>query len=189
MSTRIRMIVLGSLLAVGCAACPVSAAAVADPGVSRTATATATGAEGVPRLGNVFLIIGENKTYSHLTTTNAPFLMGTVRQKGAWLSNYYAATHWSQANYVALVTGQFTRCEQQDVGTACHQNIDNLYHQMDVAGLSWKVWLGAGTAKSDTGSGGSRARKTAGPLAGFLTTGNPPTLFQHIAGTSGVWST
>ena len=158
MSRRIRMIVLGSLLAVGCAAGPVSAAAVADPGVSRTATATATGAEGVPRLGNVFLIIGENTTYSHLTTTNAPFLMGTVRQKGAWLTNYYAATHWSQANYVALVTGQFTRCEQQDYGTACHQNIDNLYHQMDVAGPTWKVWLEAGTAKCDTGSGGSCAR-------------------------------
>jgi hypothetical protein len=25
-----------------------------------------------------------------------------------------AATHWSQANYVALVTGQFTACEQKD---------------------------------------------------------------------------
>src|SRR5258707_1437102 len=167
MSTRIRMIVLGPLLAVGCAACPVSAAAVADPGVSRTATATATGAEGVPRLGNVFLIIGENTTYSHLTTTNAPFLMGTVRQKGAWLSNYYAATHWSQANYVALVTGQFTRCEQQDFGTACHQNIDNLYHQMDVAGLSWKVWLEGGTGQSEPGLGRSCLGNNGGPLAGF----------------------
>src|SRR5260370_5295375 len=136
MRTRIRMIVLGSLLAVGCAAGPVSAAAVADPGVSRTATATATGAEGVPPLGNVFLIIGENTTYSHLTTTNAPFLMGTVRPEAAWLTNYYAATHWSQANYVALMTGQFTRCEQQDGGTSCHQNVDSLYHQMDVAGVT-----------------------------------------------------
>src|SRR6266851_6887134 len=141
MGRRIRMIVLGSLLAVGCAAGPVSAAAVADPGVSRTATATATGAEGVPRLGNVFLIIGENTTYSHLTTTNAPYLMGTIRPKSAWLTNYYAATHWSQANYVAMVTGQFTRCEQQDGGISCHQNIGNLFHQLDQAGRTWKVWL------------------------------------------------
>src|SRR5258707_12182945 len=110
MSTRIRTIVLGSLLAVGCAAGPVSAAAVADPGVSRTATSTATGAEGVPRLGNGFLIIGENTTYSHLTTTNAPFLMGAVRQKGPWLTNYYAATHWSQAHYVGPLAGQSTPC-------------------------------------------------------------------------------
>jgi hypothetical protein len=96
----------------------------------------------------VFLIIGENTTYSHLTMSNAPYLLGTIRPRAAWLSNYYAATHWSQANYVALVTGQFTRCQQQDGGIACHQNIDSLFHQMDVAGLSWKVWLEAGTAKA-----------------------------------------
>src|SRR6476646_10731134 len=61
--------------------------------------------EGVPRFGHVFLIIGENTTYSHLTTTNAPYLMGTLRAQSAWLSNYAAATHWSQANYVALTAG------------------------------------------------------------------------------------
>src|SRR5438128_10186055 len=89
--------------------------------------------EGVPRFGHVFLIIGENTTYSHLTATNAPYLMGTIRPHSAWLTDYRAATHWSQANYVALVTGQFTRCEQQDGGASCHQNIDNLFHQMDIA--------------------------------------------------------
>ena len=44
-------------------------------------------------------------------------------------SNYYAATHWSQANYVALMSGQFNHCQQQDGGIACHQDVDNLYHQ------------------------------------------------------------
>src|SRR5260221_6750614 len=70
--------------------------------------------EGVPRFGHVFMIIGENTTYDHLTSTNAPYLMGTIRPQAAWFTEYYGATHWSQANYVALVTGQFTRCEQQD---------------------------------------------------------------------------
>src|SRR5262245_7339874 len=83
--------------------------------------------EGVPAFGHVFLIIGENTTYSHLKASNAPYLMSTIRARAAWLSNYYAATHWSQANYVALVTGQFTRCEQHDGGIGCHQNIDNLF--------------------------------------------------------------
>ena len=136
----------------------------------------------------MFLIIGENTTYSHLTATNAPYLMDTIRPRAAWLTNYYAATHWSQANYVALVTGQFTRCEQQDGGAACHQNVGNLFHQLDVAGLSWKVWLEAGTAKCDTGSGGSCTSNTACPLTGFYTTGNPPILFDDIEGPGGVWS-
>jgi hypothetical protein len=89
---------------------------------------------------------------------------------------------------VALVTGQFNRCEQQDGGIACHQNIDNLYHQLDQAGLSWKVWLEAGQAKCDTGSGGTCTSDTPCPLSGFYTTGNPPILFDNIEGPGGVWS-
>jgi len=114
-----------------------SKAAAAD-GARVSARATT---ENVPGFGHVFLVIGENTTYSHLTTTNAPYLMTSIRPRSAWLANYYAATRWSQANYVALVTGQFNRCEQRDGGIACHQNTDNLYHQLDVAGLSWQVWL------------------------------------------------
>jgi hypothetical protein len=144
--------------------------------------------EGVPRFGHVFLIIGENTDYAHLTPTNAPYLMTSVRPRSAWLENHYSATHWSQANYVALVTGQFTRCEQQDGGIACHQDVDNLYHRLDLARQTWRVWLEAGTAKCDTGSGGSCASNDPCPLTGFYTTGNPPILFDDVEGPGGVWS-
>ncbi len=144
--------------------------------------------EGVPRFGHVFLIIGENTTYDHLDATNAPYLMGAIRSKAAWLTEYYAATHWSQANYVALVSGQFTGCEQKDYGTLCHQNVDNLFHQLDLAHLTWKTWLEGGTAKCDTGSGGSCTSITACSLTGFYTTGNPAILFDNIEGANGVWS-
>jgi hypothetical protein len=142
----------------------------------------------VPRFNHVFLIIGENTTYDHLNSTNAPYLMNTVRPQAAWLTQYYAATHWSQANYVALISGQFTPCEQQDGGLSCHQNVDNLFHQLDVAKLTWKTWLEAGTAKCDTGSGGSCTSNTACPLTGFYTTGNPAINFDDIEGPNGVFS-
>ena len=177
MRIRIGALVVAPVtLAAVCAALAVPASSAASPG------------EGVPAFGHVFLIIGENTTYSHLTASNAPYLLGTIRPQAAWLTNYDAATHWSQANYVALVTGQFTDCEQKDGGVACHQNVDNLFHQLDAAGLSWKVWLEAGTAKCDTGSGGSCASNTPCPLSGFYTTGNPPILFDDIEGPNGVWS-
>lgn len=144
--------------------------------------------EGVPRFGHVFLIIGENTTYSHLTTTNAPYLMSTIRPDSAWLTAYYAATHWSQANYVALTSGQFTRCEQQDGGSTCHQNIDNLFHQIDVSGQAWKTWLEGGTAKCDTGSGSTCPPQGPCPLTGFYTTGNPAILYDNVEGANGVWS-
>jgi hypothetical protein len=146
--------------------------------------------EGVPRLGHVFLIIGENTDYGHLTPTNAPYLETVLRPQSAWMDNYYAATHWSQANYIAMVTGQFTGCEQKDGGIACHQDIDNLYHELGLERVpkSWKVWLEAGTAKCDTASGGNCTSDTPCPLSGFYTTGNPPTQLDDIEGPGGVFS-
>jgi hypothetical protein len=152
------------------------------------ATGKASTQEGVPRFNHVFLIIGENTTYEHLDQANVPYLMGTIRPKAAWLTEYYGATHWSQANYVALVSGQYTNCEQHDYGALCHQNVDNLFHQLDLAELTWKTWLEGGSAKCDTGSGGTCTSQAACPLTGFYTTGNPAILFDNIEGPGGVWS-
>jgi len=104
------------------------AATVAVLGFTALAQASAAGggAEGVPRFGHVFVIIGENTDYQHVTTTNAPYLMTTIRPSSAWFDNYFSATHWSQANYVALMSGRFTACEQSDGGYACRDDADNL---------------------------------------------------------------
>jgi hypothetical protein len=144
------------------------------------ASAARRGADGVPRFGHVFVIIGENTDYQHVTTTNAPYLTTAIRSSSAWFENYYAATHWSQANYVALTSGQFTSCEQKDGGYACRDDVDNLFHQLDGAGKRWTVWLDSATGKCDTGSGGSCASNVPCPLTGFYTTGNPPIDFTDI---------
>lgn len=160
------------------------AAAVAALGLAALAQVSAAGGgadDRVPRFGHVFVIIGENTDYQHLTATNAPYLMTQIRPSSAWFTDHYAATHWSQANYVALTSGQFTPCEQQDGGYACRDDVDNLFHQLDGAGLSWKVWLEAGTAKCDTGSGGSCTSNDPCPLTGFYTTGNPPIDYTDIS--------
>jgi len=145
------------------------------------ASAAGGGADGVPRFGHVFVIIGENTDYQHLTTVNAPYLMTTVRPSSAWFANYYAATHWSQANYVALTSGRFTACEQADKGYACRDDVDNVFHQLDGRRMSWKTWLEAGTAKCDTGSGGACTSNDPCPLTGFYTTGNPVIDYTDIS--------
>jgi Phosphoesterase family len=191
MRVKVGIGVVSALATVAMAASVATAASATMAAAGSQHRASSSGpapVEGVPRFGHVFLIIGENTTYSHLTTTNAPYLLGTIKPRAAWLTNYYAATHWSQANYVALMTGQYTRCEQHDGGVACHQNIGNLYHELDRAGLTWKVWLEAGTAKCDTASGGTCTSNTPCPLVGFYTTGNPPVQLDNIEGPGGVWS-
>ena len=54
--------------------------------------------DGVPEFGNVFVIIGENTEYSALTKNNAPYLLGTIKPESAWLTNYWATTHYSESN-------------------------------------------------------------------------------------------
>jgi len=89
---------------------------------------------------------------------------------------------------VALVSGQFTNCQRHDYGVLCHQNVENLFHQLDVAHLTWTAWLEGGSAKCDSGSGGGCTSETARPLTGFYTTGNPAINFDDIEGPHGVWS-
>jgi phosphatidylinositol-3-phosphatase len=152
-----------------------------------------TGREGVPALGHVFVIIGENTDYAHVTATNSPYMIKTLKPKSAWLSHYYAATHWSQANYVALMSGQFNHCQQQDGGIACHQDVDNLFHQLDLAGTGWKTWLEDEGARCGNlvpigYSSGTCVPHGNCPLTGFYTTGNPPIVFDDIEGPGGVFS-
>src|SRR3954469_18580991 len=161
------------ILAILCAALSLLAASSAPVGAASTS---------VPRLGHVFLIVGENTDYSHVTATNSPYTIGTLKPHSAWMTNYYAATHWSQENYVALTSGQFNRCQQQDGGIACHQDVDNLYHQLDLAGIGWKTWLEDEGARCGNLVPNDATETLAAatdcvphgncPLSGFYTTGN-----------------
>ena len=96
---------------------------------------------GVPRFTHVFLIVGENTTYSQLSANNAPYQMTQLRPNSAWLTNYWATSHYSTSNYVAMTSGQYNACEQADVKPIdCHQHVDNLFHQLDGVGASWLEW-------------------------------------------------
>ena len=98
-------------------------------------------AQPVARLGHVFVIIGENTSRSQLTASKAPFQIETLKPTSAWLTNYSATTHWSTANYIAMTSGQYTDCEQLDLGPAdCHQGVENIFHELSVAGVSWQEW-------------------------------------------------
>jgi phosphatidylinositol-3-phosphatase len=97
--------------------------------------------EGVPSFGNVFVIVGENTSLSQLNKNDAPFQLGWVRHHSAWLTNYWGISHWSTSNYIAMTSGQFLRCHQLDLKPAdCHQHVNNLFHQLDVAGVLWLEW-------------------------------------------------
>lgn len=144
----------------------------------------ATGLEGVPAFGHVFVIIGENTELGQINESNAPFLLGTVKPGAAWLTNYFAVTHFSEANYAAMTSGQFTRCEQFDGAIAsCHQDVENVFHQLDGAGVPWQSWLESMPAPCYVVSAGS-----AKTLNHYAPKHNPAVFYDNVEGLNGVWS-
>ena len=108
-------------------------------GCGRGLRAAATpAAAAVPHLGHVFLIVGENTSYAQITPRHAPFLTGTVKARGAWVTNEHSFTRSSSlGQYVAMVSGQFTRCEaHNDLPDHCHQRAPSLFSQLAASGRS-----------------------------------------------------
>jgi hypothetical protein len=110
----------------------------------------AVGSEGVPALGHVFAIVGENTSLSQITPGHAPYLSSVLKPRAAWLTRYFALTDGSLGDYVGMTSGQFIRCEKNndfpftngDVPGqhACHQHVDNLFHQLDLRRIPWQEW-------------------------------------------------
>jgi hypothetical protein len=107
---------------------------MALPGASASAA--------VPRFGHVFLIVGENTSYSQVTAAHAPYITRTLRPEGAWLSNYRTFPQsGSLGQYIAMVSGQFNRCEaNNDLPARCQQSLPNLFGQLASSGRSWRDW-------------------------------------------------
>jgi phosphatidylinositol-3-phosphatase len=136
--------------------------------------------DGVPQFGNVFVIIGENTDYSALTKKNAPYLLGTIKPESAWLTNYWATTHYSESNYVAMTSGQFTPCEQKDGPIAsCHQDVPNLFNQLDVTygSNAWQSWMESMPLPCYTSSAGGDPG-----LNHYAPKHNPALIFDDVAG-------
>jgi hypothetical protein len=116
----------------------------------RSTASAAGGSEGVPAFGSVYLIVGENTSLSELTPSRAPYLTGTLKPRAAWVTRYFALTDGSLGDYVAMMSGQFIGCERNNDFSftsgdipgqhGCHQNVDNLFHQLDTRGIAWQEW-------------------------------------------------
>src|SRR4051794_11364953 len=144
----------------------------------------ASGLEGVPAFGHTFVIVGENTELGQINKSNAPFLINQVKPNAAWLTNYFAVTHFSEANYSAMTSGQFTKCQQFDGAIAsCHQDVANVFQQLDSAGLSWRSWMESMPNSCSVVSAGS-----AKTLNHFGAKHNPAVFYDNVEGLNGIWS-
>ena len=117
-----------------------------------------------PRIGHVWLINIENKSFdeSYGPDSAAPYLAKDLRSQGVLLEQYYGVAHLSLPNYIAQMSGQAPNLATQsdcqfyvDVtpgaqgpdGQALGQGcvypawVKTLPDQLDAAGLTWKGYM------------------------------------------------
>ena len=144
---------------------PAAAAPLAAPVVAASSPS-------LPKIGHVWVVILENKSYaqSFSPLTKAPMLQ-TLAKKGALLEQYYGTAHFSLPNYLGLLSGQGPNavtqsdCMQyvdfvttgipvggQYPGQGCvyPASVPNLGSQLSTKGVAWKGYmedLGASTTR------------------------------------------
>jgi phosphatidylinositol-3-phosphatase len=138
--------VIAAVAAAGIGIASAFAGESARLGAQRSATVKV---EGVPRLGHVFVIVGENTSLGQLTRKRAPYIAGTLKPKSAWLTGYHAlANSSSLGNYIEMTSGQSIRCERNNASPvnlntdkpACRQKVNNVFHQLEHKRIGWKEW-------------------------------------------------
>ena len=95
---------------------------------------------GIPNFDHIILIMLENRDYSSVIgpTTQMP-LLNTLAQQNVLLSNYFAVTHPSLPNYIAL-------CQRQHPGHhlrlhhLLRHNQPNLADLIEASGRTWKAY-------------------------------------------------
>ncbi|GGL93431.1 alkaline phosphatase family protein [Nakamurella endophytica] len=142
---------------VGAAASPAASPAAAPPVHAAAAYAP-------PKIGHVWTIILENKSYESTFTglNQNDYLWKTLPSYGLLLRQYYGTGHYSLDNYISLIAGQSPAPDLQDdcpqfkdvqpgfpapdgqvyarTGCVYPASVKTLFNQLDQVHKSWKVY-------------------------------------------------
>ena len=107
---------------------------------------------------HVIVVVEENHSIGQIIgSPQAPFL-NRLAANGTLLTSYFAITHPSLPNYIAMVSGG-TQGITSDCG-GCNVDAPNLADQLERAGISWKAYMeGLPGPCSDTYQAGTYAKK------------------------------
>jgi len=116
---------------------------------------TGTGGGTMPQFGHVFIVEGENTSFSSTyTSSNMPYLTSLANQYGVSL-HYWADTHPSIGNDLNLASGVISTNNDSATPSSLPLAIDNIAHEVEQAGKTWKDY-----AESDpniSGCGGLKS--------------------------------
>jgi hypothetical protein len=99
----------------------------------------ADGGRPFPRLARVAVIVLENRSYEQVIgSPSAPYLNALAR-RSALATRYYAITHPSLPNYIALTGGSVFEITKNCA--RCDVSGRNIVGQLDATGRSWKAYF------------------------------------------------
>ena len=144
MNRNIRTLLATTLVAAGSLAGAASAnASSAASTAASPATSAASGvsANGSGHYDHIFVIVEENHGFTDVIgNPAAPNLNALAAQYGL-ATNYYAVTHPSEPNYVALLGGDTFGVKDDNAYYINRVAAPSLISQLDGAGVSWKAYL------------------------------------------------
>ncbi|HEX3629756.1 MAG TPA: alkaline phosphatase family protein [Candidatus Dormibacteraeota bacterium] len=94
---------------------------------------------GVPAFSHVFVIVMENHEYSSVIGSGAAPYINSLAASYGLATNYYAASHPSLPNYLALTAGS-TFGIASDC-TTCFVGATNIADQVEASGRTWKAYM------------------------------------------------
>ena len=148
-------------------------ASTASAKTTQTSTTITTTGLKPGQVKHVWLIILENKSYDATFTglNQNSYLWKTLPAQGVLLKNYYGTGHFSQDNYISLVSGQAT---QQDTQSDC-----------SVADTDFGTNASIVTSGAEQGPGRvARQRRTAAPTPPTARTAAPTRTTRRRCSTS-----
>src|SRR5438874_709147 len=117
---------------------------VAGNVTSNAATLTVNAAGTMPQFGHVFIVIGENSSYSSTyNSSNMPYLTSLANQYGL-STKYWADTHPSIGNYEVMTAGQIFTNNDSATPSSMPLSGDNIAFEVQQAGKTWKDYVETG---------------------------------------------
>src|SRR5438067_2022092 len=117
---------------------------VAGNVTSNAATLTVNAAGTMAKFGHVFIVIGENSSYSSTyNSSNMPYLTSLANQYGL-STKYWADTHPSIGNYEVLTAGQIFTNNDSATPSSMPLSGDNIAFEVQKAGKTWKDYVETG---------------------------------------------
>jgi phospholipase C len=94
-----------------------------------------------PVIRHVVVVMLENRSYRQVVGNPAAGYESRLASECGNATEMFGATHGSAPNYLAVSAGQYPQSSLHGCAyAACASNEDNIYQQLDDAGLTWKAY-------------------------------------------------